>query len=272
MMAGLGAAALGALAPVSSFAAAGVSGDRFVSLLRGLVWLGSVAALATAVRIWGSDRRSRLLSGAVGATVLIGSSCAASLTDTTRGAWSIALDPPLDLTCRLEARAPGSPPPDPAWILVDAQADDGQAPRIEVNGRTLETPAPTMPVFGLASLRGRRDPATFRQIWRAPVDEQLLASGELRIRLSGGARTRFFGDIRTGASGPRLSLGDWPYLSVYRLMHEGQYRLPRMNAAPPQACTAGAMAGRPGIALARIPAGEEGRIGLKAAKPLSWVF
>lgn len=270
MIAGLGCAALGALAPAPLFARAGVSGDWFIPLVRGLVWVGLGVALATAVRLWGSDRRSGLLAGVIGATVLLGSSFAASLTDTTRGTWFVALDQPFDVTCRLQA--PAEAPPAPAWILIDAQADDGRGPRIEVNGRALEPPAPTMPTFGLASLRGRRDPATFRQIWRSPIDDASLVSGELRIRVSGGAGTRLFGDIRAGASGPRLSLGDWPYLSVYRLMHEGQYRLPTKGVAPPQACVASGMAGRPGISLARIPAGEEVRIGLKAAKPLTWVF
>jgi hypothetical protein len=54
-------------------------------------------------------------------------------------------------------------------------------------------------------------------------------------------------------------------------MHEGQYRLP-VRRAPAQACVSPLLSGRPGIALARIPAGEETQITLKSAKPLSWIF
>ena len=128
-----------------------------------------------------------------------------------------------------------------------------------------------MPTYGLASVRGRRDPATFRQIWRTRIDESLLSSGELRIRVTGESGMHVFGDVRAGGGGPRLSLGNWPYLSVYRLMHEGQYRLPTFKA-PAQACVAQGFSGRPGISLARIPPGEEDQVALKSAKPLTWVF
>jgi hypothetical protein len=82
---------------------------------------------------------------------------------------------------------------------------------------------------------------------------------------------RVFGDIRAGGNGPRLSPGNWPYLSVYRLMHEGQYRLPTFKA-PAQACVAQGLSGRPGIGLVRIPPGEETQMSLKSSKPLTWVF
>ena len=131
---------------------------------------------------------------------------------------------------------------------------------------------PTMPIFGLATTRGHRDPVAFRQLWRARIGEDLLAAGDLKIRVSGGAQSRIFGDIRSGNEGPRLSLGQWPYLSVYRLMHEGQYRLPTKNVAPPQACAAFGFAGRPGISLVRILPGDESRIGLASTKPPAWVF
>jgi hypothetical protein len=128
-----------------------------------------------------------------------------------------------------------------------------------------------MPPFALATRRGHRDPATFRQIWRTPISDELLGQGELKIRLSGAANTEVFGDIRAGNEGPRLSLGNWPFLSVYRLMHEGQYRLPT-TVVPAQACVAPDIAGRPGISMVRIPAGEETQISLKAGKPLAWIF
>ena len=268
---GLACAALGALLPATLLARAGLSGESFMLLARGLLWLGLAVALAMAVRILGVDARSRWLAALIGATVLLGSSFAASRTDTTRGSWSTALDQPFDVSCRVPPPRDASADAGLPWILIDAQSADGKAPRIEANGHPLEPLVPTMPTFGLASVRGRRDPATFRQIWRTRIDEDLLASGDLRLRVSGDSGMRVFGDIRAGGEGPRLSLGNWPRLSVYRLMHEGQYRLPTLEA-PPQACEAASRSGRPGIALARIPPGEETRLALKSAKPLTWIF
>ena len=271
LIAGLLCAAAGALLPATLLARLGMSGAWFLVLVRDLLWLGLGLALLTAVRRFGSDARSRWLASAIGAIVLLASSVAAGRNDTTRGAWSLALDSPFEALCRIPPGGAGTPSQGLPWVLIDAQSNDGQAPRIEVNGVPLEPPVPTMPTFGLASVRGRRDPATFRQIWRARIDEGLLASGEFRIRLSGEAGTRVFGDIRPGNGGPRLSIGNWPYLSVYRLMHEGQYRLPTFKA-PAQACDASGLSGRPGIALVRIPAGEETQIALKSTTPPTWLF
>jgi hypothetical protein len=271
LIAGLLCAAVGALLPATLLARLGMPGPWFIVLVRDLLWLGLGLALLTAVRRFGSDARSRWLASAIGAIVLFASSVAAGRNDTTRGAWSAPLDSPFDVVCRVPPGGTGTPSQGLPWVLIDAQSNHGQAPRIEVNGVALEPAVPTMPTFGLASVRGRRAPATFRQIWRAPVDEGLLASGELRIRVSGDTGTRVFGDIRPGSGGPRLSIGNWPYLSVYRLMHEGQYRLPTFKA-PPQACVAGALSGRPGIGLVRIPAGEETQMAVKSTRPATWIF
>ena len=197
---------------------------------------------------------------------------AAALTDTTRGAWSVELDRSFEVSCRLPVQTTATAAAtDPAWLLVDVQTEDGVPPRIEVNGQPLASAVPMMPAYGLASLRGRRDPLTFRQMWRAPISDGVLAAADLTVRIRGAAGSHVFGDIRTGNEGARLSLGDWPNLSVYRLMHEGQYRL-STTSVPPQACVAPAMSGRPGVALVRIPSGEETRIALKAKKPLTWIF
>lgn len=271
LIAGLLCAAVGALLPATLFARLGVPGDWFIVVARDLLWLGLVVALLTAVRRFGSDARSRWLGSAIGVIVLLASSVAAGRNDTTRGAWSVALDPPFEAVCRIPPEGTGTPSQGSPWILIDAQSSDGRPPRIEANGVALEAAVPTMPTFGLASVRGRREPATFRQIWRAPIDEGLLASKELRIRVSGEAGTRLFGDIRPGDGGPRLSIGNWPYLSVYRLMHEGQYRLPTFKA-PPQACAAVGLSGRPGVGLARIPPGEEAQMAVKSTRPPAWIF
>lgn len=272
LIAGLVLAAVGALLPASFFAGLGVSGDLFMPLVWAFLWVGLTVALARAVRFLGVDGRSRLLGAAIGFMVLIASSFAASRNDASRGAWSAPLDAPLEISCRISATASAMPVEKPAWLLVDVRSADATPPRIEINGQALDTPVPMMPVFGLATTRGHRDPATFRQFWRTRVSDDLLASGALTVRVSGKASTRLFGDIRSGSDGPRLSLGQWPYLSVYRLMHEGEYRLPTRNLAPPQACSAEGLSGRPGIALVRIAAGEEDELSRSPAKRVDWVF
>jgi hypothetical protein len=272
LIAGLALAAAGALLPASFFAGLGLSGGLFIPMVWGALWVGLAVALAGAVHTWGVDGRSRWLGVVIGMTLLLASSFAASRNDTTRGVWSASLETPLEISCRIPSLVPVTDVPEPAWLFVDVQSADAVPPRIEVNGQALEPPVPTMPVFGLATSRGHRDPATFRQVWRARVSEDLLASANLEVRVSGGTSTRLFGDIRAGNDGPRLSLGQWPYLSVYRLMHEGEYRLPTRNVAPPQACATEGLSGRPGVSLVRIPAGEESQMARKSARPVDWIF
>lgn len=268
LIAGLGAAAFGALLPASWFARVGVSGDLFLLLVRGLLWVGLGVALGKAVQVWGSDGRAKVLGGVVGLFVLLLASLAAARTDTNRSAWSEPLDRPFEATCSVLGLTPSD---DPAWLLFDIQSADGTPPRVEVNGRLLKPLLATMPTYGLATVRGHRDPAAFRQIWRASISDEMLATGLLHLRVTGGAGARIFGDVRAGHEGPQLSVGEWPYLSVYRLMHEGQYRLPT-DATPAQACEAKGISGRPGIALIRIPQGEETRLALKTSKPPVRIF
>lgn len=272
LIVGLFVAAAGALLPATLFARLGMDGDAFILVVRAGLWIGLAMALAKAIRFWGGDGGSRLLSGAVGFTILLASSFAASRTDTARGAWSTRLDAPFEVSCRVPDGGVRADAAIPAWLFIDVQSADATPPKLEVNGQMLAAVEPTMPIFGLATTRGHRDPVAFRQLWRARIGEDLLAAGDLKIRVSGGAQSRIFGDIRSGNEGPRLSLGQWPYLSVYRLMHEGEYRLPTKNVAPPQACAAFGFAGRPGISLVRILPGDESRIGLASTKPPAWVF
>ena len=274
LWAGLFCGGTSALLPTSLLATLGDDGDWFLFAVRGLSWLGFIVALGAAIRAFAAGRRAKWLSAIIGFAVLVFSAGAAARTDTTRGAWSVSLANPIEVSCRWSespARGEDRTPLDPAWLFLDAQVDDSSSLRVEANGRQLLPLTPTMPNYGLATFRGHRDPVRFRQMWKMAIPEEFLISGELTLRVTGGPHSRLFGDIRTGALGPRLSLGNWPYLSVYRLMHEGQYRLPTMNA-PPQACDLPSVSGRPGVNLVRIPAGEESKIALKAAKPLRWIF
>jgi hypothetical protein len=54
------------------------------------------------------------------------------------------------------------------------------------------------------------------------------ASGRLGLELRGPEPARLRGELEA-PGGVTLSLGEWPRASVYRLMHDGEYRLP----APP---------------------------------------
>jgi hypothetical protein len=269
---GLTLAAAGAVLPAAVFARAGVPGFVFMPIAWASLWIGLAVSLARAAQTLGVDARSRLLGAAVGLTVLIASSLAASRSDTARGEWSAPLDSAFEVSCRPPEGARTGDSSLPAWLFIDIQSRGAIPPRIEVNGQTLEPPVPTMPVFGLATTRGHLDPTTFRQLWRVRLSEDLLKTPDLKVRVSGGQDARIFGDIRAGRDGPRLSLGLWPHLSVYRLMHEGQYRLPTQEVAPPQACFAPSISGRPGVFLVRIPDGDEARVAVPPAKPVVWVY
>jgi hypothetical protein len=88
---------------------------------------------------------------------------------------------------------------------------------------------PTMPSFGLATLRGGRDPRTFRQWWAVRFEPRMVSGGRVALTLEDpSGQARLHGDLAVPQSSgvdTGLSLGQWPYLSVYRLMHDGEYRL-----------------------------------------------
>ena len=261
-------AAFGALFPANLAARAGMDGDFFLIWVRGALWLGLAAALWLAIRAWAVDARARVLTGLIGSFILLFSSMSAATGDTTRSTWSASLEQPAVVMCRVPTPAVAA---DPAWLLIDVESLHATPPRVEINGRGTAPAIPTMPSFGLATFRGRRNPATLRQMWRVPVTEEALASAEMKIRISGDASLSLFGDLRPGNEGPRLSIGLWPDLSVYRLMHEGQYRLPTFDA-PPQACDLEGRSGRPGLALVRVRAGDENVMTTRLGATPRWIF
>jgi hypothetical protein len=120
-----------------------------------------------------------------------------------------------------------------SYLAFDLELPDGDPSglRLEfegglvVPGRELQ---PTMPPFGLATARGGRDPRRFPQWWITPWRAEMSRDGRIGVTLRGNPGSRLAGDVGPDPAGEHhgLSLGQWPQVSVYRLMHEGEYRLP----------------------------------------------
>jgi hypothetical protein len=120
-----------------------------------------------------------------------------------------------------------------SYLAFDLQLDDGDPSDVrlvfetglEIAGTEL---LPTMPSFGLATFRGGRDPRRFAQWWILPWRPDMSADGRLAVTLHGASGSRVGGDVGVDPPGTHhgLSLASWPHFSVYRLMHEGEYRLP----------------------------------------------
>src|SRR5262249_51461840 len=133
----------------------------------------------------------------------------------------------------------------------------GAGPR--ASGRALH---PTMPAFGLATLRGGRDPRTFRQWWALPWRPE---PGDSRgmVTVHGPATARIFGTLGAPAGAGEeeaLSLGEWPALSVYRLMHDDEYRLPvrrRLEGARRSAAAGGPLGAPLNVRLVVVRDAEE---------------
>jgi hypothetical protein len=237
MLAALALAATGSLLSPGVLALSGVP----VSVARWgteLLHLGGLAAaFALAAAEWARSRRDRWATLAA-ALVLIVPALAASLGDPSWRSFVLPLGGALrhEIVLGAEGEAALARARE-AYLLLDLEIPDGDPSglRLEfgtglvVEGRELQ---PSMPTFGLATLRGGRDPRTFPQWWRTPWRAGMAGDGRLAVRIAGGAPGRLRGELRLPGEGVHsaLSLGQWPYQSVYRLMHDGEYRL----AAPEQ--------------------------------------
>ena len=140
-----------------------------------------------------------------------------------------------------------------SYLALDLQVDDGDARDLRlVFDSGLEIPGaslvPTMPSFGLATVRGGRDPRGFPQWWIVRWRPEMSPNGRLAVTVHGDPGSTLAGDIGPDPPGTHhgLSLGHWPHVSVYRLMHEGEYRLPVHQPVDPSRRTSG-MSGRPSV-------------------------
>jgi hypothetical protein len=229
----LAAAGLGAAIRPGDLVLRGVPLDAARALPAALLLGGLGAAFLLAIRDWAEGRAARAACALAGGLLLV---------STMAAAWDDPSAREVEVALHREVRheiVPGTlglarlAAPE-AWLFLDLRLPDGRAdglrlafeggPRIE--GRALR---PTMPTFGLATVRGGRDPRTFRQWWAVRFQPDMLQGGRLALVMhddSGAAR--LFGALGTPeAEGidRGLSLGQWPFLSVYRLMHDGEYRL-----------------------------------------------
>jgi len=129
---------------------------------------------------------------------------------------------------------------DEAFAIFDLARVDGdqRCLRVDVNGQTQggESLFPAMPRLPLATTAGHRDPAWFAQWWALPLDAAIRKGlGDVvEITLSSSPSCRntdmtlglesFLRDDGRDYEGP--SFGDWRKVSVYRLLYDGEHRLP----------------------------------------------
>jgi hypothetical protein len=126
------------------------------------------------------------------------------------------------------------------FVVLDLARVDGdqRCLHVDVNGTSHggEALFPAMPRFPLATTAGHRDPAWFAQWWALPLgaaERQALTAGvDVTLSVSPACRNAGMtlgleGFLRNGGrdyEGP--SFEDWRKVSVYRLLYDGEHRLP----------------------------------------------
>jgi hypothetical protein len=261
----LAIAALGAFVRPAAFALRGVPPAVARGLLDGLHAVALAAAFALVARAWASGRAARAATTVAAALLLLPWLATATSPDWRR--FSLRLDGEARHEIASPALAELSARD--AYVMLDLQVDDGDPRRLRLDfdggfslgGDALE---PTMPPFGLATVRGGRAARTFPQWWRARWRPEMAPGGRFGLSVRGSGHERLGGDVgvpdRDGIYAG-ISLGEWPHLSVYRLMHDGEYRLPVRQPLEPAARVSRA-GGRPvpgllGIRIAVIEAADE---------------
>jgi hypothetical protein len=228
------AAMIGAFLSPADLALRGMPPDPSRWLLALLHWAGLAGAFWIVFHGWARDSPARVATAIAAAALLI-PSFAAAWGDPSWRSFEVPLDRPAEheVVIGEEGQRRLSTARE-AFLVLDLRLPSGdpEALRIEfesglvIGGSDL---SPTMPTFPLASIRGHRDPRAFRQWWRTSWRPLMAVDGRVSLRVTGSVEALLGGDLATpdaNAVYHGLSLGEWPNLSVYRLMHDGEYRLP----------------------------------------------
>jgi hypothetical protein len=229
----LAAAGVGAALPPAALAFGGLPPLAARFSLLALHVFGLAAAFHAVARAWATCAWGRGLAG-LALFVLVVPTLAAQWGDPGWRRFDFGLDRPaeheialgpaglIDLNAAREA-----------YLALDLLVPSGDPSGLELRFRSgLLVPGaelqPTMPAFGLATARFHRDRRSFRQWWRVAWRPEMAdAQGLVGLTVRGPSSVRIFGSLDDGqpASDRGLSLGQWPLQSVYRLMHDGEYRL-----------------------------------------------
>jgi hypothetical protein len=262
LVAALAAAALAALVPPAALALRGLPPSAARALVGGAYLFALATAFVLVARSWAVSTTARVATAVAGLALLLPWLAAATAPD-WRG-FAVRLD--REARHEVASASLAALPPAGAYLMLDLQVDDGDPRRLRLDfdgglslgGEALE---PTMPPFGLATVRGGRDPRTYPQWWRIPWRPEMAPGGRLGLRLRGSEHERLGGEVgvpdRDGAC-EGLSLGEWPHTSVYRLMHDGEYRLAVRQPLEP-ATRASRIEGRvvPGLLGVRVAVIED---------------
>lgn len=228
----LAAAGAGALLPPPALALLGVPALVAGWLVLGLQIGGLAAAFHVAAWSWARDAWARRLTG-LALAVLAVPTLVARWDDPELRRFDRPLDRPAEQEIALGPEEIGRlDAAREAYVVLDLLVPSGDpkgltlrfASGLVVAGAELR---PTMPAFGIATTRFHRDPRGFRQWWRVAWRPEMARDGHVKLELRGSAGERLYGSLAGGGAAVDhgLSLGQWPHSSVYRLMHDGEYRL-----------------------------------------------
>jgi hypothetical protein len=217
---------------------------RWAPIVHGLAVIGSAATLFAFFRGMTREearaqRRAGTALGALGASALL----AVGMTDVGWHDRRLALTPGTNLRQRIVLGADGRrllEEAEEAYVVFDlARAESARGClSVEVEGARHggDELFPAMPHFPLGTTAGGRDPAWFRQWWALPLGraerERLGPEVEIGLLVSPACRNtnmtlgadNLLRDAGRDYEGP--SFEEWRKVSVYRLLYDGEHRLP----------------------------------------------
>lgn len=221
-----------------------MTGPRPASILHAAAVVGAASSLFVFFRGTGQGQ-ARAPRVAATATAVLAAACvlAVGFTDVGWHGRRAALPPGAAFRQRIVLDDGGLRAlrgADEAFAVFDLARVDGdqRCLRVDVNGKGHggEELVAAMPRFPLATTAGHRDPAWFPQWWALPLGaaerQGLGTSVEITLAVSPACRNAAMtlgleNFLREGGRDYEgLSFGDWRKVSVYRLLYDGEHRLP----------------------------------------------